>query len=481
MKGAGPAVRRFAWLLVCTALCVLVARPVYADPAAPGGVPDPGPPPVASAPLTFGTPALGAGTTTIPRDTGPFATQLFTMRSQVELLGDRLTKLNLDVSAAQQTTSATYQQWQDDDQRARRLQQQAADVASQAYKQATGLGPLGGYAGDLHQLGHLAPGLGTDGKDSPNAETILADAAKAQQLATTDYQAYQTALATQQQLVAQQTALNTQYLQQSQALSDLTARNAAAVAAADAAQQATDSRIAGQFGAGSNTKGYTANPIALAAMRAALSKVDISWYQWGAAGPNLFDCSGLMLWSYHQAGFYGLPRVAADQYHATTRIPTSELLPGDLLFFSTTSRTDWTTISHVGMYLGDNKMVEAPTTGQKVKIATVWWSAFFGATRVVPAVPPATPVPAPPPPSPSPSHSPSPSPSSPSPSPSSPSPSSPSPSTTSRSPSPSPSHSPSPSPSPSSSRSPSASTSTSASAKSSSAPASQSSSASPAN
>lgn len=461
MVGVRPAGRRLVWsAIACTALCLLVPRPAYADPATPVGIPDPGPPPVASAPLFTGT-SPASTTSTIPQDVGPFAKDLFSLRSQVESLGERLTKVNLDVTAAHQSTSTTYSAWQSAVARAAQLRQRADDATAQAYKQATGLGPLDGYAGDLQQLGHLAPGLNDAGTGSSNTETILADADRASQLADTENQAYQSALLTEQQLVEQQTALNTQFLQQSQNLADLTARNAAAVAAADAQLQAADAQISGQFGAGTNTKGYSANPIALAALRYALSEVNVAWYQWGAAGPYKFDCSGLVIWSYKQAGYHALPRVANDQYHATTPVPTSELLPGDLLFFSTTSRTDWTAISHVGIYLGDNKMVEAPTAGQQVKIAPIWWSAFFGATRVVPAIPPA-PAPPPPPPAPSPSSTPSPTPTSPSPSPSSPSPSpsgSPSPSPSD---SPSPSHSPSPSPSPSPSHSPSPSPSPSA-------------------
>ena len=449
--GVRRSVRRFAWPVVCGALCVLIARPAYADPVTGTGVPDPGPPPVASAPLV---PAAAAAAPAVPADTGPFATQLFALRTQVAVLGERLTRTNLDLAAAQQATASTYQAWQDAADRATRLQQQADDATAKAYKQATELGPLDGYANDLNQLGQLAPGFGPGG--SPISESLVEDAAKAAQLASTAHEAYLSARATEQQLTDQRTGVSTQFAQQSQALADLTARNSAAVTAADTAQQAADARIAGQFNAGSNVKGYAPNPIALAAVRAALGKLG-SPYVWGTEGPGTFDCSGLVYWAYRQAGYFGLPRIAADQYHATTPIPTDQLLPGDLLFFNPTSRSDWTSISHVGIYLGDNKMLEAPATGDVVKIAPIWWSAFFGATRVVPAsapAPPPPPVPAPgptPTPSPTPSTSPSPTPT-PAPTPSgsptpTPTPSSPSP--TPSGPSPSPSGSPSPTPTPS--------------------------------
>ncbi len=109
-------------------------------------------------------------------------------------------------------------------------------------------------------------------------------------------------------------------------------------------------------------------------------------YQWAAEGPNSYDCSGLMWASYRSVGIT-LPRVARDQQHALIPVSPADLLPGDLIFFNPTSRTDWTTVSHVGMYYGDNMMIEAPTVGENVKLAHVWWSAFFSAARVVPAVP----------------------------------------------------------------------------------------------
>src|SRR5213078_1095921 len=151
-------------------------------------------------------------------------------------------------------------------------------------------------------------------------------------------------------------------------------------------------------------------------------------YSWGAQGPDYYDCSGLTWAAYRSTGFT-LPRVANDQDNGTRANAGAVrgLLPGDLLFFSTDAR-DWRQIHHVAIYLGNGRMVHAPTFGETVKVAPVWWAEFFGATRVYGAV--ATPAPAPPPvinPQPAP-----------------PPPNNPPPST---SPSPTPSPSPSPSPS----------------------------------
>lgn len=119
----------------------------------------------------------------------------------------------------------------------------------------------------------------------------------------------------------------------------------------------------------------------LAAMlRAALSRQGLP-YVWGAAGPNAFDCSGLVQWSFAQAGI-AMPRVAADQARTGPLIPFSEARPGDLLFW----RTDPTApnyISHVAIYLGNGQMIQAPEPGLSVEVVPVVFGAgFSGVVRV---------------------------------------------------------------------------------------------------
>ncbi len=102
--------------------------------------------------------------------------------------------------------------------------------------------------------------------------------------------------------------------------------------------------------------GGEAHPRALAAVRYALAQLGDP-YVWAAEGPNAFDCSGLMWAAYRSAGadYFGLPRVSRDQYYATRHrtVAPSALLPGDLLFFASSSC--WTTIHHVGMYIGERQ------------------------------------------------------------------------------------------------------------------------------
>lgn len=113
-------------------------------------------------------------------------------------------------------------------------------------------------------------------------------------------------------------------------------------------------------------------PQAQQAINAALSKLG-SAYVWGATGPSTFDCSGLMQWAYKQAGIT-LPRSSREQSTFGTAVSRSQLQPGDLVFY-------YTPVSHVGMYLGDGKMVHAPTSGDVVKISPLQ-SQYVGARRV---------------------------------------------------------------------------------------------------
>lgn len=91
-------------------------------------------------------------------------------------------------------------------------------------------------------------------------------------------------------------------------------------------------------------------------------------YIYGNEGPNSFDCSGFTSYVYKQYG-YTINRTALDQYRLTGRAVESKanLLPGDLVFFYTTSRT---TVSHVGLYIGDGKFVHS-SSGKNSKCVVI--------------------------------------------------------------------------------------------------------------
>jgi peptidoglycan DL-endopeptidase CwlO len=110
------------------------------------------------------------------------------------------------------------------------------------------------------------------------------------------------------------------------------------------------------------------------AVRTALAQVGDP-YVWGAAGPNAFDCSGLMQYAYAAAGI-SLPHSSAMQSTMGVPVSRSELRPGDLIFF-------YSPVSHVGMYIGNGQMVHASTSGQPVKIASVdYMPSYHSARRI---------------------------------------------------------------------------------------------------
>jgi peptidoglycan DL-endopeptidase CwlO len=98
-------------------------------------------------------------------------------------------------------------------------------------------------------------------------------------------------------------------------------------------------------------------------------------YQWGGAGPGSYDCSGLTMVAWGKAGV-AMPHSAQDQYDLTARVLISGLQPGDLVFFGTP-----TDVYHVGMYVGNGNMVDAPETGQDVQIQPIYELNLLGGGR----------------------------------------------------------------------------------------------------
>jgi hypothetical protein len=114
-----------------------------------------------------------------------------------------------------------------------------------------------------------------------------------------------------------------------------------------------------------------AQGVAAAAIAFALHEVGKP-YLWGATGPNSYDCSGLMLRAFGSAGMT-VSRVSRDQYNDGGHVPVHQAQPGDLLFYAT-DPSDPATIHHVMLYMGNNQMVEAPYSGQPVRVRPVPWN-----------------------------------------------------------------------------------------------------------
>ncbi|MCL1807492.1 MAG: NlpC/P60 family protein [Oscillospiraceae bacterium] len=107
-------------------------------------------------------------------------------------------------------------------------------------------------------------------------------------------------------------------------------------------------------------------------------------YQYGAAGPNSFDCSGFTTFVFKQYGV-SLNRSSKDQYKNGSSVSKSDLLPGDLVFFRTTASSS---ITHVGLYIGGGDFIHASSgTGKCVKISSLttgyYYDRYVGARRVL--------------------------------------------------------------------------------------------------
>jgi cell wall-associated NlpC family hydrolase len=110
------------------------------------------------------------------------------------------------------------------------------------------------------------------------------------------------------------------------------------------------------------------------ALRAAFTKRGDS-YVWGAAGPSTFDCSGLVVWAYQQVGI-NLPHYTGSLWNSGLHIAESDLEPGDLVFFDAD-------ISHVGFYIGNGLMLDAPHTGAVVRVEAIsGFGIYEGAVRI---------------------------------------------------------------------------------------------------
>lgn len=474
MATAGPTTRLFLRVaLVRVALSMVLSATLVAVVAAPseaqpGGVPDPGarPAPAGEVPMPGGNTFPGGFPGQLPVApelvNGPLAADIAEVQIEVATLTQQLDSIEPEVGPAGSAAEIAEQDWLTKSDELEAAQAKLDEVVGDSYRGAAAL-PPDLFIPQLPSLSVHAPGV-------PVEVPIGAGAAarnlmKAQAEADTAYQVYQSALTTEETLTEQRDELEDQLADLRDELEDLRDRNAEELVQAE-----REAEAAAQEGAEADLQpvdGYEAHTVAKKAVKFALAELGKP-YLWGAEGPNRFDCSGLMLWSYNHAGYNDLPRVAADQYWGTrdrlvTRSVGAALLPGDLIFYA--SGPTWHSIHHVAMYIGGGRMVHAPNSRSVVKVQQVYWTGFFAATRVVPAVrvpgsgaggddTDPTPTPGPtrtprPTPGPSPTQSPTPSPTptrtnSPSPSPTSPSPDEPDPDEPDPTPTPTPTPTPSP-------------------------------------
>ncbi|MFC5664841.1 NlpC/P60 family protein [Kitasatospora misakiensis] len=154
---------------------------------------------------------------------------------------------------------------------------------------------------------------------------------------------------------------------------------AAAERAKAAAKEAADKAKAAAQPASSAPAANTPAPAPAAAGGRAATIVQFAYaqlgkpYGWSKTGPNSFDCSGLTGAAYRAADIK-LPRISQDQWKVGTRIARGDLQPGDLVFF-------YDDLHHVGIYIGDGKMIHAPRTGKNIEVLPIGVMPYMGAVR----------------------------------------------------------------------------------------------------
>jgi len=331
--------------------------------------------------------------------------QLASLQVQAEVLTQRYDQTLVDeqrAATAYQVTQARLkyaQQAQD------ASQQQLARLAASEFESGGGFGPMTSMLGNASGpqgylsgvgLGQVLAQNGTDTVAQAQANNVVAGAFRKQardllmaeqsDLAAASHLklAVQAAVTQQQEFVrATQDKRNSLAKQVASAQAHVaalkSARQAALAAAAAAAAARAAARAAAQSSAGS-TQGSATAPSWASSSGASAGQGDVAanWaltqlgkpYQWGAAGPDTYDCSGLTMVAWAHAGV-SLLHYTGYQWDEGPHVPLDQLQRGDLLFYAT-DNSDPGTIHHVGLYIGNGMMVDAPFTGADVRIDSIY-------------------------------------------------------------------------------------------------------------
>jgi cell wall-associated NlpC family hydrolase len=337
------------------------------------------------------------------------AAELAQLQLQAEVLTERYDQIQVNeqrAAAAYKVTQArlNYAQRAED-----ASQRRLADLAAEEFESGGGFDPVtsmlgnaDGPQGYLNEvgLGQVLAQYGTDTLAESQANDVVA--------AVFRTQAHDLLLAQQADLRAARhlklaieaaVGRQTAFVQADQAqrnklagvLSSARSRAAALQAARQAALAAEEAAAAAQAAAsaeagegGATVPAWSGGPAATVAQ----GNIAANWaltqlgkpYLWGGAGPDAYDCSGLTMMAWAQAGIQ-LLHYTGYQWEEGPHVPLDELRRGDLLFYAT-DNADPATIHHVGIYIGDGEMVDAPYTGAFVRIDSIYQPGFpIGAVR----------------------------------------------------------------------------------------------------
>ncbi len=270
---------------------------------------------------------------------------------QVDTLTDKYNQSVEDLKQAQKQVSVYDQQIKSEQATYDALHDSVAQMAASAYKtggsDGSTIGTLLAAKDPTSVLSQISVITAVSNDRNSKLSQFIASAQRLQRDKDQAQQAVKSVQQTQGSLKAQKATLQAQIKQQVHLLAE-----------------------AGGPIPGAGTCKIQADGKAGIAIRFACSKLGTP-YLWGGTGPR-YDCSGLTQAAWAAAGM-SLPRTAAEQFTAYTRVGYSQLRPGDLVFFEPS-------IGHVGMYLGNGKFVHSPHTGDVVKISDIttgWYRQEF--------------------------------------------------------------------------------------------------------
>jgi cell wall-associated NlpC family hydrolase len=335
--------------------------------------------------------------------------QLSSLQVQAEVLTQRYDQTLVDEQRAAAAYRATQARLKYAQQAQDASQRRLAGLAAEEFESGGGFGPMtsmlgnaSGPQGYLNEvgLGQVLAQNGTDTVAEAQANDVVAGAFRKQadellmaeqgdlKAASHLKLAIQAAVARQQAYVqASQVKRNSLASQLDSAKAHVAALKSARQAALAAAAAAAAAKAAAAAGSPENS---AAAPSWSASSGAPASQGDVAanWaltqlgkpYQWGAAGPGTYDCSGLTMEAWAQAGV-ALLHYTGYQWDEGPHVPLDELQRGDLLFYAT-DNSDPATIHHVGIYIGNGMMVDAPYTGAFVRIDSIYQPGIpIGAVR----------------------------------------------------------------------------------------------------
>jgi cell wall-associated NlpC family hydrolase len=327
--------------------------------------------------------------------------KLTDLQNQAEILTQNYDKAMVDEQQAQTAYTTAVNKLAAARTAARSSQREVGALAANEYETEGGFDPMAAMLGDAHGmqaylnqmgLGQVFTDNRTDILAKNNADSVVAGvfrseastalkqkksaAAQAAKLKTqvqTAVAAPLTAVKQSQAVAGQlsgglQSAKNHENHVANQRAQALAAAAAAAAAAAErararsAASSAPSAPSSYTGSAASSSQGDIAADFALSQMGKP--------YQWGAAGPSTYDCSGLAMVAWSHAGV-SLLHYTGDQWDEGTHVSLSDLQRGDLIFYAT-NNADPATIHHVGIYIGGGEMVDAPYTGVDVRIDSIY-------------------------------------------------------------------------------------------------------------